>query len=89
MILYGDKEKEQIENDLEEDDFMYPEKGTQKIWLVNWIYLSGDIVINKCKNTKAFLNEDDAVRFANKIKYARNLLGDRVSGTDPWIVEQD
>lgn len=79
MILYkGDKEKEHIENDLEEDDFRYPEKETPKIWLVQWLsfHKEGYVTIGTRKETKAFINKEEAEMFASRIKNARSFLRD-------------
>lgn len=79
MILYkGDKEKEHIENDLEEDDFRYPEKETQKIWLVHWnsFHKEGYVTIVNQRETRAFINKEEAEMFASRIKNARSFLRD-------------
>lgn len=79
VILYkGDKEKEQIENNLVDDDFRLPEKETPKIWLVQWLsfHKEGYVTIETRKETKAFTNKEEAEIFASRIKNARSFLKD-------------
>lgn len=91
VILYkGDKEKEQIENDLDEDDFRLPEKESPKIWIVQWLsfYKAGYVTIETKKEIKAFTNKEDAEIFASKIKKARSFLKDSY-GTSVSIEENE
>lgn len=71
-IRKSDRHEEDLENDLEDDDFM--DLPQRKIWLVSWKARRGEYSSETERTSIAFLDAKDAKKYIEKLEYAKKIL---------------
>lgn len=71
-ISKSDRHEEDLEDDLEDVDFM--DLPQRKIWIVSWKARHGEYMSETERTSIAFLNANDAKKYISKLEYAKKIL---------------
>lgn len=71
-IRKSDRHEEDLENDLEDDDFM--DLPQRKIWIVSWKARRGEFSSDTERTSMAFFDAKDAQKHIEKLEYAKRIL---------------
>lgn len=71
-IRKSDRHEEDLEDDLEDVDFM--DLPQRKIWIVSWKARHGEYSAETERTSIAFLNANDAKKYIEKLEYAKKIL---------------
>lgn len=71
-IRKSDRHEEDLEDDLEDVDFM--DLPQRKIWIVSWKARRGEYSSETERTSIAFLNANDAKKYISKLEYAKKIL---------------